>query len=269
MNNIGFKIVDKEEEIVLTILKEAQRQSCPVEIGLYGESEKVRSFCKTLDIPLNIHFNHIAYSLGDIEKDKALFFQEIKIAKSLGADYGIHHMAKYPMTGQSGYQDALITEVVERMQRVEDLAFFEDFEIYIENTFESISFYRKVFFALKKRKTKQLNFCFDIGHAKVWSGDNFRSWMVFLSELKSLGFKLHFHLHANRGLIDEHLSLMEAAEMGFDGNDTVFSDLTYEQMFQEIQDTFPNERKIFEVKPHLAIENRDFVKQIFKNNVFA
>ncbi len=264
MNNIGFKIVDKDEEVVFTILKEVQSQNCPLEIGLYGESQKVRSFCKTLDSPLNIHFNHIAYSLGEVEKYKTLFFKEIEIAKSLGADYGIHHMAKYPMTAQSGYQTALIKEVLERMQIVEDFALQQDFEVYIENTFESINFYQKVFYGLKERYTKKLNFCFDIGHAKVWSGDDFKSWMVFLSELKSLGFKLHFHLHANRGLIDEHLSLLEVNDMGFDGNDGVFSDLTYAQMFQEIQDTFPDERKIFEVKPHLAIENRDFVKQLLR-----
>ncbi len=266
MNNIGFKIVDKDEDIVIEILQEAQKQNCPVEVGLYGESQSVRAFCTTLDIPLNIHFNHIAYALSEIEKYKDLFFQEIKIAKSIGADYGIAHMAKYPMTGQSGYQDALIKEVINRMQRVEELSLESDFEVYIENTFESIDFYRKVFHGLKDRQTKKLNFCFDIGHAKVWSGDDFESWMEFLTELKELGFKLHFHLHTNRGLIDEHLSLMEADEMGFDGNDGVFSNLTYEQMFLEIFEKFPNERKIFEVKPQLAVENRNYILNILQNN---
>lgn len=262
MNNIGFKIVDKDEDIVIEILQEAQRKNVPVEMGLYGESQRVRAFCTKLNIPLNIHFNHIAYSLMDIEKHKDLFFQEIKIAKTIGANYGIHHMAKYPMTGQAGYQDTLIKEVLNRMQSVEDLAIKADFEVYIENTFESLSFYRKVFHGLKERQTKKLNFCFDIGHAKVWSGDNFESWITFLMELKKLGFKLHLHLHANCGLIDEHLSLMEANDMGFNGNDGVFSDLTYEKMFLEIFKKFPDERKIFEVKPNLAIENRNFVSQL-------
>ena len=255
MNNIGFKIVDKDEDIVIEILQEAQKQNSPVEVGLYGKSQRVREFCKILDIPFNIHFNHIAYSLSEIDKYRDIFFQEIKIAKSIGADYGIAHMAKYPMTGQVGYQDALIKEVVNRMQRVEELSLEADFEVYIENTFESINFYRKVFHILKERQTTKLNFCFDIGHAKVWSGDNFESWIKFLIELKELDFKLHFHLHANRGLIDEHLSLLETKKMGFDGNDGVFSNLAYEQMFVEIFEKFPNERKIFEVKPNLAIKN--------------
>ena len=266
MNNIGFKIVDKDEDIVIEILQEAMREDAPVEVGLYGESKSVRAFCTKLNSPLNIHFNHIVYSLMDIDKHKDMFFQEIKIAKNIGADYGIHHMAKYPMTGQTGYQDALIKEVVKQMLIVEKLALEADFEVYIENTFESLSFYRKVFLGLKEKQTKRLNFCFDIGHAKVWSGDDFRSWIEFLIELKSLGFKLHFHLHANRGLIDEHLSLMEADKMGFDGNDAVFSDLTYEQMFLEIFEKFPDERKIFEVKPELAVENRKRIISILKNN---
>lgn len=262
MNNIGFKIVDKDEDIVINILKEAQSQNCPVEMGLYGESKRVRELSSKLNIPKNIHFNHIIYSLSELDKYKDLFFQEIEIAKSIGANYGVHHMAKYPMTTQAGYQEELIKEVLRRMQIVEDLSLESDFDVYIENTFESVSFYRKVFLALNERQTKRLNFCFDIGHAKVWSGDDFNSWMEFLIELKSLGFKLHFHLHANRGLIDEHLSLMEADDFGFDGNDNVFSDLTYEKMFQKIQDIFPDEIKIFEVKPNLAVENRNLVKHI-------
>ncbi len=266
INNIGFKIVDKDEDIVIEILQEAGRKNAPVEVGLYGESQRVRAFCTKLNSPLNIHFNHIAYSLMDIDKHKDIFFQEIKIAKNIGADYGIHHMAKYPMTGQYGYQDRLIKEVINRMQSVENLSLEADFEVYIENTFESISFYRKVFYGLKERQTKKLNFCFDIGHAKVWSGDNFRSWIEFLTELKSLGFKLHLHLHANRGLIDEHLSLIEANKMGYEGKDGVFSDLNYEQMFLEIFDKFPDERKIFEVKPNLAVENRNHILAILKNN---
>lgn len=262
MNNIGFKIVDKNEDIVIEILKEAQLKNCPVEMGLYGESQRVRTFCTKLDIPLNIHFNHIVYTLSELDKYKDLFFEEIKIAKAIGANYGIHHMAKYPMTGQSGYQSILIKEVLNRMLRVEALAQEADFEVYIENTFESISFYRKVFLGLREKQTKKLNFCFDIGHAKVWSGDDFRSWLEFLTELKSLGFKLHFHLHANRGLIDEHLSPMEANDMGFDGNDGVFSDLTNEEMYREIFDKFPDERKIFEVKPLLAVENQNHILSI-------
>ena len=258
MNNIGFKIVDKDEDIVIEILQEADRVHAPVEIGLYGESKRVREFCTELNIPLNIHFNHIIYSLMDIDKHKDIFLQEINIAKNIGATYGIHHLAKYPMTGQIGYQDRLIKEVVTHMLRVEKLACEADFEIYIENTFESVNFYRKVFLGLKERQTKKLNFCFDIGHAKVWSGDDFKNWIEFLTELKKLGFKLHFHLHANRGLNDEHLSLMEAKEMGFDGNDGVFSDLNYEDMFLEIFEKFPDERKIFEVKPELAIKNRTY-----------
>jgi len=59
---------------------------------------------------------------------------------------------------------------------------------------------------------------------------------------------------------------MEADNMGFDGNDAVFSDLTYEQMFLEIFEKFPDERKIFEVKPELAVENRKRILSILKNN---
>jgi hypothetical protein len=243
-------------------LKEAEKENCPVELGLYGGSQKAREFCHKNNFPINIHFNHITYSLGDlVDKNEELFFKEIEIARYIGAVYGVHHMAKYPMTGQKGYQDALIKEVTRRMLHVEKLAQKAEFPVYIENTFESVSFYRKIFKNLKKNQTKYLNFCFDIGHAKVWSGDNFREWIIFLQELKEQEFKLHFHLHANRGLIDEHLSLIEAKEMNFDGNDGVFSDTTYEEMYREIFKKFPKERKIFEVKPQIAVKNLKFMKQ--------
>ena len=181
----------------------------------------------------------------------------MKIAKYIGADYGVHHMAKYPMTGQKGYQDALIKEATRRMLHVEELSKKADFPVYIENTFESVSFYRKIFHKLKESKTKYLHFCFDIGHAKVWSGDNFNTWMEFLQELKKLDFRIHFHLHANCGLIDEHLSFIEIEELKIVGNDGVFSDISYEKMFKYIFEQFPNERKIFEVKPYLAVKNRN------------
>jgi hypothetical protein len=162
-------------------------------------------------------------------------------------------MAKYPMTNQAGYWDKMIDEVTKRMLRVEEICKEVEFGVYIENTFESIKFYKAVF--EKLQNTNWLNFCFDLGHAKVWSGNSYEEWMIFLSELKQMGFKIHFHLHANHGLIDEHLSILEIDENY--GNDGVFSDKTYKQMFYEIITTYKQEIKIFEVKPDIAIENID------------
>lgn len=262
MQHFGFKIIDKNHDHVINMLQVSNREKCPVEVGLYVGDNEVRDLCRQMqeNIDFNLHFDHRAYTLIELEKYEDLFANEVAIGKAFGAKYGVHHMAKYPMTTQSGYRNTMITEVVNRMLKANELAKKYNFPIYIENSFESSSFYKEVFEKLYKHQTDHLHYCFDIGHAKVWGGDRFDDWLSFMLHLKEMGFHIHFHLHTNRGLIDEHLSMIEMEELGFDGNDDVFSSQTYLEMLRTIQTHFPDAPKVYEVKPHLALQNREWIR---------
>jgi uncharacterized protein (UPF0276 family) len=81
-------------------------------------------------------------------------------------------------------------------------AFFKK-PIFIENTFEDLSFYENLF----EKADKKLNFVFDIGHKKVHSKKSNESWILFLKGLREKGRKIHFHIHDNNGIYDLHKTL--------------------------------------------------------------
>lgn len=267
MNALGFKIVDKEEAIFLDIIHEARSKSMPMELGLYKQSNRVQeAFSMLTEGSKNIHFNHNIYNIVDLDMKRELFVSDIRLAKRLGASYGIHHLSRSAFTRRDGFQKHLMQYILKYTDIVETICTKENFFVYIENTYEPLSFYSALFQRLFEQNTKHINFCFDIGHAKIWSDATFMEWMEFLQDLKKMGFHIHFHLHANRGLRDEHLSFIEMEELGFDGNDQHFSILTYAQMLRYITEVFPAERKIFEVKPHYALSNINWVNEALSAN---
>lgn len=261
MPSLGYKIVDKEERIFLDLLEDAFVNTYAVELGLYGESERVREAFATLpSSQKNMHFNHYRYTLIELQEKEALLREDIATAHKLGAPYAVHHIAKNPMTRRKEYQPQMMAMVLDALKRAEEICVEEDFTLYVENTYEPLTFYWKLFETLHAEEYRQLQFCFDIGHAKIWSDATFDEWMLFLGKLEQMGFEIHFHLHANRGLLDEHLSFVEMEALGFDGNDYAFSDNTYAQMLEKIMTRFPQNRKIFEVKSQYAIENMQWVE---------
>ncbi len=270
MQPLGYKIVDKEERVFMEIIAHAKAHGYAVELGLYGESREVRDAFSTLpDSAKNLHFNHYRYTLLDAETTLHALRGDIESAQNMGAPYAIHHLAKNPMTRRPAWQPRVLEEAMRQLRCVEELLEERGFEIYIENTYEPLSFYDALFERLSGEGCRHFNFCFDIGHAKIWSDARFDEWMRFLYQLKQQGLKIHFHLHANRGLRDEHLSFVEMEEMGFDGDDRVFSDMTYAQMLREIARFFPKERKIFEVKSEYALKNMAWVRETLANDTVA
>lgn len=264
MKNAGFKIVDRYEDVVIEIIDEAKKQCVPLEMGLYIEHQQTRDYVSGLNVftLFNVHFNHNRYAIVDIDRTWSVFEEDILVSKQMGAEYGIQHISRSPMTRQKGYEGFMYESVLECIEKAERLCSQHGFDIYLENTYEPIEFYRTLYNAMKAKGLKRIHFCFDIGHAKVWSGQTFAAWIGFLGELRESGFKLHFHLHANRGLRDEHLSFIEMQEIGFDGNDGIFSEQTYAEMLQVISANFPESRKIFEVKSQYAKENLLWVQAL-------
>jgi len=249
----GFKIIDSDDAIVREIIDYAAKEKLALEVGLYRGEESIQRYLGLQEINLNTHLNHNEYSVVKIDEDSHRLQEDIRLSKELGASYAIMHLSKVPMSKRQAYHEPTYTILYNRLAIIEGICAVLDFDIYIENTYENMPFYRELFARIQD--FKRIHFCFDIGHARVWSQEHFEDWLVFLKELDERGVKLHFHLHTNRGLADEHLSLVEMWQMGFDANDGIFSDLTYVEMIQALHQSFPLARKIFEVKPQFALQN--------------
>lgn len=263
MQNAGFKMIDRYEPIVLEIIDESARSGTPLEVGLYRGEQCIRDRVASVrgKMPLNVHFNHKQYAIIDLGRAMETFEADMKAAKTMGADYGIQHISSGPMTRQAGYESRMFDALIDFIAKAERLCDAHDFDLHLENTYEPTGFYRTLFDRIKAAGFRHIHYCFDLGHAKVWSGETFPAWMDLLDSLQSDGFRIHFHLHANQGLGDEHLSFVEMEQMGFDGDDGVFSDTSYAQMLRTINERFAGSRKVFEVKPRYAFDNLAWVRR--------
>jgi sugar phosphate isomerase/epimerase len=265
MKSYGVKALDKNDALTYEYLNYAKDNGYAIEVGLYKGSEKFREYLLDIkdSIDLNFHFDHTKYSIFELSYKNNLekLEKDIRLAKKFNVKYAIMHTAKTPMSRRKEYQRKVFEHLFDQFIAANELCRRYDFEIYLENTYQSIPFYEKLFREFRKKDIDRVNFCFDLGHAKVWSENRYAEWMTFLEELRDDGFKLHFHLHANRGTYDEHLSFVEADELGILEPDEIFSCRSYPRIIKELFEVFPEETKIFEVKPEFVIENLQYVEK--------
>jgi len=74
--------------------------------------------------------------------------------------------------------------------------------IAIENISEPTPY---IFLRLKEKiNDEKLIFCFDFGHHNVYSIISFKEWLFYL---KKYTRRIHFHIHDNEGLFDQHLPI--------------------------------------------------------------
>lgn len=267
MQTIGCKIIDRNEPLIEEIVRHTQTLLTPIEVGLYvGDPAMVAFLVDSLKgLLVNTHLNHTVYNFSNLEEFTDRFKEEILYSKRLGADYGIQHLSFSPLSPTR--IEASITKWMDNILIAEEICEKENFDVYIENTYNRIEMHEALFESIKKRGLKHMNFCFDIGHAKVWSESSFNEWLIFLDTLVEEGFKLHFHLHANFGLRDDHLSLIEAKERGCFEGDGVFAQKNYLDLIYTLNKKYPQSRKVFEVMPQTAIENLNLVLDYVKKDL--
>jgi hypothetical protein len=134
-----------------------------------------------------------------------------------------------------------------------------DHPVHIENTFHSLAFYQWLFEMVERLELRYVHCCFDLGHAKIWSPESLPQWLQWLHELEGKGVRLHFHLHANNGLTDQHLTFVESESLGLNRADDYTQAWDYFTALAQLHQQFPASRKVFEVKPALALENMELV----------
>lgn len=212
-NRVGCKIYSNiEERGRIDEILLAQSHKNPIEIGFYNKDgqygldeefmqildTKFREFEKKI-VHLSIKFVLFRYGKTDKEWLDGIR-NEIDLAKKIDAKYIIIHDSKWPASKR---ERGLFLQNMAESAKLLKSEF--DIPFYLENTFEGIEFYDSFF----ELSNDDINFCFDIGHIRVWSNDSYEKWYEFLKKLQKSGIKIHFHIHTNNYVYDEHLSFLQ------------------------------------------------------------
>ncbi|MBK5964216.1 hypothetical protein CCR95_08990 [Thiocystis minor] len=263
MKTFGFKIVERDRGEIEPVVRQALALDCPLEVGLYfGEAQALSLLRECLpgsSLPIMAHLDHRRLSLYGLEANGEALCAQLELAAGLGARYVITHVSSYPMTPRPERQG----EVLERLMT--GLAFATErcrgigLALHIENTYHGLDFYRRFFQETAAVGLGATHFCFDLGHAKIWSTEGLQDWLGFLTELDLEGRRIHCHLHANAGLNDDHLSFLAAERKGLTGADGFTGAWDDYQALNALAMALPAAFKVFEVPPAEAVENRAHV----------
>jgi hypothetical protein len=263
MRNFGFKIVDVGPTPIAPIIDYAIEHGRPVEVGIYRldpeAHELLRRRLAATPVPVSAHTNHERCHVFNFHQTLDLLEAHIRQAREFGSSYSVVHEANMPLTLRPNRQSAVTAQLLDNLERAEDLCVAHDYRLHVENVYQPLDFYRRLFEGIVDRRLARIHFCFDIGHAKVWSSETLDQWLAFVDELTGHGIRPHFHLHANQGAIDEHLALAEAETLGICGPDGYFNADGYPGAYRTIDRRFPDAVKVFEVKHELAIANLEAV----------
>lgn len=149
----------------------------------------------------SFHLNSKEVNLIDFSQEK--FLRELSLARCLNSRKLIIHPEKLDAPKRLSYQFYYIPEIVKKLKEITE--YLDETEtIYIENVRFELEFYQMLFLEIKEKNIKQVGFCFDIGHGKVFSQYSFEEWFFFLEWLDSEDIDIYFHIHANEGHKDEH-----------------------------------------------------------------
>ncbi len=265
LSSFGYKIVDREWAAMSSVLNLALDQKRPLEVGIYFDEDGCRDHFSqqlpTQSVPVNVHLDHRRLSVLQVCDQSRLLQQQIALGQSWGADYGITHVSAFPLSVRQAYQKDIFLRLESGLAFLQEIALEKGFPVHIENTFHSLSFYQQLFDLIDVKGYDQLHFCLDIGHAKVWSSERLEQWLDFTDQLSLAGRHLHFHLHANSGVTDEHLSLQQAEYNAFTMADDFTGELDLFQSLGRIQQRFPRARKIFEVPPQEVGETMTLLQE--------
>jgi hypothetical protein len=266
MQTFGYKVFIQSLSDNVVIVERALRDKRPIEVGFDEKiNDEVESYLRSTlphyGLPVNTHLN-LSYNVFAMQTKLDDLCVEFERAALLGSDYSIMHVSRQPMTMRIEHWPRLMDQLGRNLECIQAVCEKFDHEVYIENSYHSLMFYDALFEQVVARDLSRIQLCFDFGHAKVWSNQSLLDWLAFIELQQRNGRKLHFHLHTNNGLKDEHLSFVEAQQELSD-QDSYLGNWDYLSTLNHIRERFTNSRKIFEVKASYALENMDLVMRNF------
>lgn len=263
MASFGYKVIDSSRAELEPIVASALALGSPVEVGLYTGDGDAFAFLEGAlrgsGLPVVVHLDHRRLSLFGLGQREAALREQLGQAVRLGARYVITHCSPYPMTVRRERQAEVLTHLLGGLKVAVAACADHALGLHIENTYHDIPFYRSLFQAAASAGLDEVGFCFDIGHAKVWSTHTLAEWMALLRDIDQDGRRIHFHLHANGGFQDDHLSFLTADHLGLSAADAFTAPGDYYQALAQIAEAFPSSLAVFEVPASEAIENRTHV----------
>jgi len=222
-------------------------------------SSGLREISTAYGLPVVVRLDHRRLSLFRQESREAPLREQLDLAARLGAGYVITHVSPYPMTPRPERRTEVLERLLTGLGFTLGLCADYGLGLHVENTYHNLAFYRGLFSAAADAGLEGAHFCFDLGHGKVWSTQCLWDWLGFLGDLDQAGTRIHFHLHANGGLNDDHLSFPAADHLGMTGPDGYTDPWDSYDAIAEIAARFPASIKVFEVPAGEAIANRDHV----------
>jgi sugar phosphate isomerase/epimerase len=259
--NWGYKVFDRRLNEVEPLVLQALDEGRALEVGLYFHDPATHDCLNSL-LPksgalINTHLDHRRLNLFALDDSDLLESLRRQIETSLqwGASYAINHLSAFTLTPRPEHQETLEQKLLAHLHALNRLCREYGFGVHIENTYHDTELYRRIFLAVSRENLEHIHFCFDFGHAKIWSQKPLRAWLDLIGELERNDRRLHFHLHTNRGLSDEHLSFLEAEWMGLCNIDEYTAPWNSFEALAVLEQRFPDARKVMEVPPSEAHEN--------------
>ena len=215
---LAVKIFSTDTEAPqLALLSDLERmapQNWGLELALYGARDFTEAVCAAVQaLPVSRKILHAAHSsVGlretSMEKPTALaqLTREGRWCQMTGVGASVVHATTNDRLGLAGTLDPRLA--ARAWARAIDA--FNRFGLrpHLENTGEPLTWFEAFFDEWDRMGlAKQAGFCLDIGHARVWNYGTLDAWSAFTRQVAGRGFALHFHVHANHGVTDEHLAL--------------------------------------------------------------
>jgi Xylose isomerase-like TIM barrel len=268
-HGIAFKVVDEEVNAKDTedIFAYASANNHPVEMGFYhGNPQLLLSLQEKYNIQRpTLHTNHYKFDLGTMLEKPAQKYQllevlttDLEFASKIGAKRVVIHPYKYPFPRKKLAQKRVIEALIPELEGISNLLKARDIMVHIENTFDEADFYLALFEAIRSKGISNIGFCFDIGHARVWSALSFDKWFKYLENIDEMGFEIHFHIHANNGMFDDHLPFLPSVLDDLCKDDEFVQD--YHEALRRLFCRFGDSTYTAEVRPQSAIENMKLLR---------
>jgi sugar phosphate isomerase/epimerase len=264
MARFGFKVVDRSRDDLGPVLAAALAQGRPVEVGLYcgdeGALGLLRERLPGSGCPVAVHLDHRVLSLFELEGRGERLARQLDEAVRLGARYVVTHCSAHPMTPRPERRAEVVARLAEGARSALSACESLGLGLHLENTYHDLDFYRALVGGLAGEGLSRLGWCFDLGHARVWSTRDLGDWLDFLGGLAGAGRRLHCHLHANDGLADRHLSFAAAEREGLSGPDPFVGPLGVFDAIARLDLAFPEAIKVLEVPPGEAVADLALVE---------
>jgi sugar phosphate isomerase/epimerase len=200
--------------------------------------------------------NFYEHRVFNFSKKVPSVIEDISLYKQLNCSYGIIHLTSRSEALKS--ERYIYGQGLQQLKLVDKIGKDMGFEFYLENVHQSLDFYKRMLEDARKLRLTNIHFCFDLGHAKVYSpidGTTITDWVLWLKTLR----KVHFHLHNNWGrksLKTPHWKLDKHMPFGNNTEGDDFSEgVEYVNLVHQLENEFPESKKVFEVKPNFGLNN--------------